>query len=79
MMVAQVTGLQPGEFVHTIGDAHVYNNHFDQVKLQLTREPFPLPTMKINPEVQDIFDFKFEDFTLENYQHHEAIKAPIAV
>lgn len=79
MMVAQVTGLQPGEFIHTIGDAHVYNNHFDQVKLQLTREPFPLPTMKINPEVKDIFDFKFEDFTLENYQHHEAIKAPIAV
>ncbi len=79
MMVAQVTGLKPGEFVHTIGDAHIYHNHFDQVKLQLSREPFPLPTMKINPEVSDIFSFKYEDFVLENYQHHEAIKAPIAV
>lgn len=79
MMVAQVTGLKPGEFVHTIGDAHIYHNHFDQVKLQLSREPFPLPTMKINPKVSDIFSFKYEDFVLENYQHHEAIKAPIAV
>lgn len=79
MMVAQVTGLQPGEFVHTIGDAHIYHNHYDQVKLQLSREPFLLPTMKVNPDVTDIFAFKFEDFTLENYQHHEAIKAPIAV
>lgn len=79
MMVAQVTGLKPGEFVHTIGDAHIYHNHFDQVRLQLSREPLPLPTMKINPEVSDIFSFKYEDFTLENYQHHEAIKAPIAV
>lgn len=79
MMVAQVTGLKPGEFVHTIGDAHIYHNHFDQVKLQLSREPLPLPTMKINPGVTDIFSFKYEDFTLENYQHHEAIKAPIAV
>lgn len=79
MMVAQVTGYQPGEFVHVIGDAHIYHNHFDQVKLQLSREPFPLPTMKLNPSIKDIFSFKFEDFTLENYQHHEAIKAPIAV
>jgi thymidylate synthase len=79
MMVAQVTGLKPGEFVHTIGDAHIYHNHFEQVRLQLSREPFPLPTMKINPSVKDIFSFKFEDFTLENYRHHDAIKAPIAV
>ncbi|MFZ3232300.1 MAG: thymidylate synthase [Patescibacteria group bacterium] len=79
MMVAQVTGLKPGEFVHVIGDAHIYHNHFDQVKLQLSREPLPLPTMKVNPDVSDIFSFKYEDFTLENYQHHEAIKAPIAV
>lgn len=79
MMVAQVTGLKPGEFIHTIGDAHVYHNHYDQVKLQLSREPLPLPTMKINPDVNDIFSFKYEDFTLENYQHHDAIKAPIAV
>ena len=79
MMVAQVTGLKPGEFVHVIGDAHIYHNHFDQVKLQLSREPLPLPTMKVNPEVSDIFSFKYDDFTLENYQHHDAIKAPIAV
>ena len=79
MMVAQVTGYQPGEFVHVIGDAHIYHNHFDQVNLQLSREPLPLPTMKINPSIEDIFSFKFEDFTLENYRHHEAIKAPIAV
>ncbi len=79
MMVAQVTGLKPGEFVHVIGDAHIYHNHFDQVKLQLSREPLPLPTMKVNPDVSNIFSFKYDDFTLENYQHHEAIKAPIAV
>lgn len=79
MMVAQVTGLKPGEFVHTIGDAHIYHNHFEQVRLQLSREPFPLPTMRINPEVKDIFSFKFEDFALENYRHHDPIKAPIAV
>lgn len=79
MMIAQVCGLQPGEFVHTFGDVHIYSNHMEQVKLQLSREPFPLPTMKLNPEVKNIFDFQFEDFILENYQHHPAIKAPVAV
>lgn len=79
MMVAQVCDLEPGEFVHTFGDVHIYNNHVEQVKLQLSRTPFPLPTMKLNPSVKNIFDFKFEDFTLENYQSHPAIKAPVAV
>lgn len=79
LMVAQVCNLQPGDFVHTFGDVHIYNNHLEQVKLQLSRMPYPLPTMKINPEVKDIFGFKFEDFTLENYQCHPAIKAPVAV
>lgn len=79
LMVAQVCDLQPGDFVHTFGDVHIYNNHIEQVKLQLSRTPYPLPTMKINPEVKDIFGFKFEDFTLENYQCHPAIKAPVAV
>ncbi len=79
MMVAQVCDLEPGEFIHTLGDAHLYANHFDQAKLQLTREPRALPTMKINPDVKDIFGFKFEDFTLENYDAHPNIKAPIAV
>ena len=79
MMLAQVCGLQVGEFVHTFGDVHLYNNHIEQAKMQLTRTPFPLPTMKINPEVKDIFSFEFEDFTLENYQHHAAIKAPVAI
>jgi thymidylate synthase len=79
MMVAQVAGLKPGDFVHTLGDAHIYLNHFDQVNEQLSREPRKLPTMKINPDVQDLFAFKFEDFTLEGYDPHPAIKAPVAV
>ncbi len=79
MMMAQVCGLQVGEFIHTFGDVHLYSNHIEQAKLQLTRTPFELPTLKINPEVKDLLDFKYEDFTLENYQHHPAIKAPVAV
>ena len=79
MMVAQVCNLQPGEFVHTFGDLHLYANHLDQAKLQLSREPRALPVMKINPAVKDIDDFKYEDFTLENYDPWPAIKAPIAV
>lgn len=79
MMVAQVCDLEPGEFIHTFGDVHIYNNHMEQVKLQLSRTPYPLPTMKLNPLVKNIFDFAFEDFTLENYQSHPAIKAPVAV
>ena len=79
LMVAQVCNLKPGDFVHSFGDVHLYNNHFEQAKLQLTRTPFPLPSMKINPEVKDIFGFRFEDFTLEGYQSHPAIKAPVAV
>lgn len=79
MMMAQVTGLKPGEFVHTLGDAHIYMNHMDQVKEQLSREPRTLPTMKINPEVKSIFDFEFEDFTLEGYDPHPHIKGIVAV
>ncbi len=79
MMIAQVCDLEPGDFVHTFGDVHIYNNHFEQVNLQLSRTPYPLPQMKINSDVKNIFDFKFEDFTLENYQSHPAIKAPVAV
>ncbi len=79
MMVAQVTGLEPGEFIHTLGDAHLYHNHFEQAREQLTRRPGPLPTMWINPEVRDIFGFRYEDFRLENYQAAPTIRAPIAV
>ncbi|QND53609.1 thymidylate synthase [Phyllobacterium sp. 628] len=79
LMVAQVTGLQPGDFVHTLGDAHLYSNHFEQAKLQLARKPGHLPTMRINPDVTDLFAFKFEDFSLENYVSEASIKAPIAV
>jgi thymidylate synthase len=79
MMVAQVTGLKPGEFVHTLGDAHLYLNHLEQAELQLSRAEYPLPTMRLNPAVTDIFGFVYEDFALENYQAHPAIKAPIAV
>lgn len=79
MMMAQATGLEAGDFVHTFGDAHIYHNHFDQVKLQLSRETKALPTMTINPEVKSIFDFKYEDFQLSDYDPHPRIKAPIAV
>lgn len=79
MMVAQVCGLEVGEYIHSFGDVHIYNNHFEQVQKQLSREPRQLPTMKLNPSVKDLFDFKFEDFTLENYHPHSGIKAPVAV
>jgi thymidylate synthase len=79
LMMAQVCGLQPGEFIHTFGDVHLYSNHVEQARLQLSREPYPLPQMKLNPAITNLFDFKFEDFSLENYQCHPAIKAPVAV
>ena len=79
MMIAQVCDLEYGDFVHSFGDVHLYNNHFEQAKLQLSRQPFHLPTMKINPAVKDIFAFQFEDFSLENYECHPGIKAPVAV
>jgi thymidylate synthase len=79
MMMAQVTGLKPGEFVHTLGDAHIYLNHIEQVNLQLTRTPFPLPKMIINPEIHDIFDFSYADFSLQDYQAHPHIKGKIAI
>ena len=79
LMVAQVTGLKPGDFVHTLGDAHIYKNHFDQAQLQLSREPRSLPVMRINPDVADLFAFTYEDFRLEGYDPHPAISAPIAV
>jgi thymidylate synthase len=78
-MIAQVTGYQPGEFVHTLGDAHLYTNHLEQTKLQLERQPKPLPQLRLNPDVKDIFGFRFEDVVIEGYQSHPAIKAPIAV
>ena len=79
LMMAQVTGYKPGEFIHTFGDAHIYLNHIEQVRLQLTREPRPLPVMMLNPEVKDIFSFKYEDFTLTGYDPHPAIKGEISV
>ncbi|MGE3142731.1 MAG: thymidylate synthase, partial [Hyphomonadaceae bacterium] len=79
LMLAQATGLKPGEFVHTLGDAHLYLNHLDQARTQLARAPYPAPTMRLNPAVKDLFAFQYEDFTLENYQAHKGIKAPIAV
>lgn len=79
MMMAQVCNLEAGEFIHTFGDVHIYNNHLEQVQLQLSREFFPLPQMQINPEVKNILEFKYEDFELVNYQSHPAIKAPVAV
>lgn len=79
MMIAQVTGLEAGDFIHTFGDAHIYMNHMEQVNLQLSREPRALPIMKINPEIKDIFGFRYEDFELTNYDPHPAIKAPVAV
>ena len=78
MMMAQVCDLQLGEFIHTFGDVHIYNNHVEQVRLQLGRVPRPLPTMRLNPEVKDIFSFEYEDFTLENYNPYEAIKADVS-
>ena len=78
-MIAQVTNLQPGEFVHTLGDTHIYHNHFSQVKEQLTRKPLPLPQLKLNPTIKNIDDFKMEDIELINYEHHPSIKAPMAV
>ena len=79
MMMAQVCGYEYGDFIHTFGDAHIYSNHFEQVQLQLTREPYPLPTMKINPNIKSIFDFTFDDFELVNYQHHPHIKGAVAI
>jgi thymidylate synthase len=79
MMMAQVCGLEPGDFIHTFGDVHLYSNHIEQAKLQLSRQPFELPVLKINPDVKDIFSFKYEDFELTNYQFHPHIKAPVAI
>jgi len=79
MMISQVCNLKPGDFIHTFGDVHIYNNHLEQVQLQLGRKPFPSPFMKLDPTIKNIFDFKYEDFALENYQFHPAIKAPVAV
>jgi thymidylate synthase len=78
-MMAQVCGYEAGDFIHTFGDAHIYNNHFEQVELQLSRKPKTLPTMKLNPDIKDIFGFTFDDFTLENYNPHPHIKAAVAI
>jgi len=78
-MMAQVTGLEAGEFIHTLGDAHIYQNHLEQVKLQLTRDPRPLPTARLNPEIKSLSEFSFEDFILENYDPHAHIKGAISV
>jgi thymidylate synthase len=78
-MIAQVCGLEAGDFIHSFGDVHVYNNHIEQVKLQLSREPYPLPRMKLNSSVDDLFSFRYEDFELQDYQCHPGIKAPVAV
>ena len=78
-MVAQITGLKPGEFIHTLGDAHLYRNHFEQAQRQVTRVPRPLPRLRLNPDVGSVFDFRYEDFTLEGYDPHPHIAAPIAV
>ncbi len=79
LMVAQITGLKPGDFIHTLGDAHIYSNHLEQVRLQLSREPRPLPQLRLNPSVRELREFRYEDFTLENYDPHPGIKAPVAV
>ena len=79
MMMAQACGLEPGEFIHTFGDVHLYNNHVEHAQLQLSRTTYPMPTMRLNPEVKDLFEFQYSDFTLQNYQHHDPIKAPVAV
>ena len=79
LMIAQVTGFKPGDFVHTLGDAHLYLNHLEQAELQLSRQPYPLPVMRLNPDVKSVTDFRYEDITLENYESHPAIRAPIAV
>lgn len=79
LMMAQVSGLEPGEFIHTFGDVHLYSNHLEQARLQLTREPFPLPMLRLNPEIKNLFDFRFEDISIENYQSHPHIKAPVAI
>lgn len=78
-MMAQVCGLEAGEFIHTLGDAHIYTNHFDQVELQLSRDPKPLPTLKLNPNISDLFDFKYEDIEVLNYDPHPGIKGAVAV
>ena len=79
LMMAQISGLKPGDFIHTLGDAHLYLNHLEQTAIQLSRNPYPLPTMELNPDVDSIFDFRYEDFQLKNYQCHPRISAPVAI